>query len=210
MRSKLTLLALTVAVAGCQHRAYDLPDRGLAAVNEPVVTRTNYMLDLSAPGGSLDPAEAGRLDGWFAGLGLRYGDTVYVDAPYGVMARYDVERIAGQYGLMVAPGTPVTTGQVSPGTVRVVVTRAEASVPGCPNWDRPSTPNYNNQTLPNFGCSVNANLAAMVANPEDLLHGREGSSVIDAATAAKAVGSYREAAPSGTKGLQEVSTKRGE
>jgi pilus assembly protein CpaD len=51
----------------------------------------------------------------------------------------------------------------------------------------------------------------MVANPEDLIHGREGSGVGDTMTATKAV-EYR--LPQGlrrpaTKGLQDISTKKG-
>jgi pilus assembly protein CpaD len=61
--------------------------------------------------------------------------------------------------------------------------------------------------MSNFGCGVNSNLAAMVANPEDLIHGREGSAVVDAQTASKAVATYRAAPPTGTKGLTEESTK---
>ena len=62
--------------------------------------------------------------------------------------------------------------------------------------------------MSNFGCSVNANLAAMIANPEDLVHGREGSGVNDALTATKAVETYRKAEPTGTKGLQQLNTKK--
>jgi pilus assembly protein CpaD len=191
MRSKLSLLALTAAVAGCQHTPNDLPDRGVAAVNVPVVATANYALDLAAPGGGLAPSEAARLDNWFQSLGVRFGDVIYVDAPYSDPARADVARVAGQYGLLVTPGAPVTTGPVAPGTVRVVLSRSEASVPGCPNWSTPAQPNYNNRTMSNYGCGVNSNLAAMVASPGDLVHGREGSAAVDAATASKAIQMYR-------------------
>ena len=60
-----------------------------------------------------------------------------------------------------------------------------------------------------FGCGVNANLAAMVANPEDLIHGREGSGVGDNRTAVKALQYYRTAPPTGKDGLKEISTKKG-
>ena len=216
MRSKLSLLAFAAAVAGCQHVPRDLPDRGIAAVNEPVVASSNYAIDLAAPGGALAPSEAARLDGWFGGLGLRHGDTVYVDGGYSDMARVEVGRIAGQYGLMVAPGAPVTTGQVAPGTVRVVVSRTEVTVPGCPNWSRPAQPNYNNQSLPNFGCGVNSALAAMVANPQDLIHGQEGSGVGDAVAGAKAVQMYRDWPLTGIlpgqelRPLKDVDTKKDE
>jgi pilus assembly protein CpaD len=50
----------------------------------------------------------------------------------------------------------------------------------------------------------------MVADPVDLIHGREGSGVGDAMTATKAVQFYRTTPPTGTKGLQETSTKKGD
>ena len=64
--------------------------------------------------------------------------------------------------------------------------------------------------MSNFGCAVNGNLAAMVANPEDLVHGREGSAVNDTLTATKAIDAYRKAEPTGNKGLIEINTKKGE
>jgi pilus assembly protein CpaD len=208
MRSKFALLVVAAALTGCSYTPHDLPDRGLAAVNVPVVTRAEYVFDAAAPDGSLAPGEAARLNAWFSGLDLGYGDSIYVDGLYADAARSDVAQVAGSYGMMVGAGAPVTSGAVVPGTVRVVVSRSRATVPYCPNWSVPAQPNYNNRTMSNFGCSVNSNLAAMVANPEDLVHGREGSAVGDALTSAKAVGSYRRAEPTGTKGLQDISTKK--
>jgi pilus assembly protein CpaD len=208
MRVKLSLLLLGSALAGCNHVPQDLPDRGLATVNEPVVARATYVFDAAAPAGVLAPSEAARLDAWFRGLGLSYGDTVFVDGDYSGAARADVERIAGNYGLTVAGGAPVTAGAVAPGSVRVVVSRTEALVPGCPNWSVAAQPNYNNRTMSNFGCAVNSNLAAMVADPADLIQGREGSGMNDAMTSSKAIGAYRRQEPTGTKGLQDISTKK--
>ena len=56
---------------------------------------------------------------WFRGLGLGYGDSIFVDAPYADSARYEVAQIAGTYGMMLQPGAPVTAGAVAPGSVRV-------------------------------------------------------------------------------------------
>jgi pilus assembly protein CpaD len=211
MRSKLALLLTAAAsVAGCSYHAQrgDLADRGVEAVNVPVVTRADYVFDAAAPGGSLAPAEKARLDAWFRGLNLGYGDSIFVDAPYADSARYEVAQVAGNYGMMLEPGAPVTAGAVGPGNVRVIVSRTRAEVPGCPNWSVPSQPNYNNRTMSNYGCAVNSNLAAMIANPEDLVHGRDGGIGSNAA-GTKAVMMYRATPPSGTKGLQDVSTKEG-
>jgi pilus assembly protein CpaD len=210
MRSKLVLFALASGLAGCTTpAAMDDPTRGVEAVNVPVVTTADYVFDGVAPGGRLAPGETERLNGWFQGLGVGFGDTIYVDGAYGSPAASQVAQVAGRYGMMVQPGAPVTEGVVQPGTVRVVVSRRRAEVPGCPNWSRPAQPNFENKTLSNFGCGVNTNLAAMVADPVDLLRGREGTGVSDAVTAAKAVGLYRSRPPSGQKELKDTSSKGG-
>ena len=209
MTSKSALLILTAALAGCAHQPSPLPEAGLNPVNVPIVSRADYAFDAAAPGGSLPASEAARLDGWFSGMGLRYGDVIYVDGPYADGARAQVADVAGRYGMLVSAGAPVTPGTVAPETVRVVVSRTVASVPNCPNWERPSQPNYNNKTRPGFGCGVNSNLAAMIANPEDLVHGREGTGMLDPVSASKAVNTYRSKAPTGNGALPVINTKSG-
>ena len=208
MRSKFLLIALGSALAGCQSLP-DVPAKGVASVNVPVVTSADYVFDAAAPGGALAPGESDRLNGWFQGLGLGYGDTIYVDGGYSPAARSQVAAIAGRYGMMVSAGAPVTAGMVQPGSVRVVVARRRAVVPGCPNWNGLSQPDWDNKTMAGYGCAVNSNLAAMVANPEDLIHGREGAGVGDPMTGLKAVQFYRSSPPTGQNGLQDVSPKGG-
>ena len=206
MRSKLLIIALGSALAACN--TPDLPDKALSTTKVPVVTSADYVFDAAAPGGVLASGEADRLNGWLAGLNLGYGDAVYVDGPFTEAARGQVASIVGQYGILVADGAPITAGVVAPGSVRVIVSRRRAVVPGCPDWKIASEPNYDNRNVSNFGCGVNTNLAAQVANPQDLVHGQEGSGVGDTSTAAKAVIFYRTTPPSGTKGLQDISTKK--
>ncbi len=209
-RSIAALLALGVAVtavpAAAQRYAGPI-NRGLDSVNQPVVVRNDYTLDLQSRGNGLSPVERGRLAAWFDSLGLGYGDRVSVDDPLaGDGTRRDVARVAADYGLLLAYGAPVTVGRVEPGTVRVIVSRSSASVPGCPHWQgRGGT----NSTSPNYGCATNSNLAAMIADPSDLVLGQAGSGTGDAATAAKAIKVYRDTAPSGTKGLTVTTTQSG-
>ena len=208
MSRTLVLAIAAAALAGCSMTGGDQPSRGVSSVNVPVVTRADFALDLAAPDGSLSPSESARLDSWFRSMDLGYGDSIYIDG-YAGMARDDVARVAGTYGLMINSGAPVTPGMVAPGTVRVVVSRTRASVPNCPNWSESSHPNFDNKSMSNFGCGVNSNMAAMIANPEDLVHGREGSGVGDTRTAVKAVDYYRKSVPTGTTGLKDISTKKG-
>ena len=82
------------------------------------MSSADYVFDASAPDGALVAGETDRLNGWFQGLGLGYGDTIYVDGPYVAAARGQISAVAGQYGTMVSEGAPVTTGIVQPGFVR--------------------------------------------------------------------------------------------
>ena len=210
MIKKLTVLALAAASAGaCSYTPNDQPQRGVLPVNEPVVSRADYAFDVVAPGGSLPASEAARLDAWFRGLQLGYGDAIYVDGPYAGAVRGDVAAVAGRYGILVSNGAPVTAGGIANGAVRVVVSRTRAEVPGCPNWSEPAMPNYQNRMMSNFGCGVNGNLAAMVANPEDLVHGRDTNGVTDPAAAVRAIDVYRTKPITGAGPLQATSTKSG-
>ena len=209
MRNRIAILLLASAIAGCTTPRADQGAQGLMAVNQPVVSRSDYAVDLSAPDGTLSPSEQARLDAWFSSLGLGYGDAVYVDGAYAGAARADVARVTGKYGLLVSAGSPVTAGNIQPGAVRVVVSRTRATVPGCPNWDRPASPDFQNLQMSNYGCAISGNFAAMVAHPGDLVHGREGEALVDGLTASKAIQSYRTAKPTGDGGLKDVNTKKG-
>jgi pilus assembly protein CpaD len=82
-------------------------------------------------------------------------------------------------------------------------------VPGCPDWSAKSDVNVRNATSTNYGCAINSNLAAMVANPEHLLKGAENTGSTTVMTSSKAIDSYREAPPTGEKGLKQESTQSG-
>jgi pilus assembly protein CpaD len=73
-----------------------------------------------------------------------------------------------------------------------VVAGDRAYVPGCPDW---SSAGRDSAALTdsNYGCAVNSNLAAMVANPQDLLHGKVDTGT-DSDSATRAVKAWREAA----------------
>ena len=176
--------------------------RGLDSLNQPVVQRTDYLLDLADNGG-LSDADMGRLDAWFESLGLGYGDHVFVDRGTGP-GRQDVARVAAAYGLLMSAGAPILEGDVPMGAVRVIVSRTTASVPNCPNYDAKRGPS---STSSNYGCAVNSNLAAMIADPNDLVLGQVGSVYGDSIVSTKAIRVYRETAPTGSKGLTDVSTR---
>lgn len=184
----LTVLAL--ALTGCG----GMPtNRSLESIHQPVVERTNFTLDLSTGPEGLSVPEQRRLAGWFDAVNLRYGDKVFLDDPLASGGtRSAVEAVAARYGLLLNDGAPVTPGYVNAGTARVVVVRATATVPHCPDWKNNSDLNFGNATSANFGCAVNSNLAAMVANPEHLVKGATGSGETTIVTATKAIDAFRD------------------
>lgn len=194
------LLAAGLALAG-----FGPVNRSSETVHQPIVTRTDFTLDLRTDGyGHLAPGEAARLGAWFDALRLDYGDTISVDGDGG---RNDVANVASDYGLLLAAAPPVTAGAVPPGALRVIVSRATAVVTGCPDWRRPSVFEFEASTMSNYGCATETNLAAMVANPEDLVRGQAGAlGGSDAQTVAKAIKVYRDQAATGSQALKTEST----
>lgn len=201
----LLLLAPALLLSGCGSH-----NGGLESVHQPVVQRNDYVLDLQTTGSGLAAGEAQRLAGWLASMELRYGDRIAVDdGAGGSTARGEVAAQANRYGLMLSEQAPVTVGQIAPGTVRVVLTRMTASVPDCPDYSGDYTPNYSQSTSPNFGCAVNSNLAAMVANPADLVRGAPGAPTTDPLSATKSIRALRGAAPTGRGGTAVKSESTG-
>ncbi|MBB5687062.1 CpaD family pilus assembly protein [Sphingobium boeckii] len=202
------MLALSLALGGCGAGTYNPT---VESVHQPVVSRVDYALDLRQGGnGGLASGEQQRLNDWFESLRLGYGDQVSVDDrnPYGNAAsREDVASAAARYGLLTSETAPVTAGTVGDGMVRVVVSRMSASVPGCPDWSRPAQPEFGGSSMSNYGCATNANLAAMIANPVDLIQGQTGNSGTDGRASSKAIKAFRDKAPTGAGAIEAVSSK---
>lgn len=202
--SILALIAPTLLLTGCGGTV----NRGLESVHQPVVSRTDYAFDVATGPQGLAPGESQRLDGWLDSLNVGYGDRVSIDgaSSHDVVARAAIKREVERYGLLLSDAAPVTPAPVTPGTLRVVVSRMSASVPGCPDHSRPPSPDFNNNTGSDFGCAVNSNLAAMVARPEDLVRGQSGSDVNDPSVASKAIETFRKKPNTGAGELKSETT----
>ena len=183
-------------------------NRSLDSARQPVVEQQTFALDLAATPGGVPVSEQRRLADWFDSMDLGYGDRIGIDDAMASAAVHgDVAKVAGRDGLLVSDGAPVTQGNIDPGKVRVVVTRSHAYVPGCPDWSERIVEHGNNSTSPGFGCAINGNLAAMIADPQQLLHGAAGTGDTVIMSSTKAIETYREAKPTGANGLPAVSSQ---
>jgi pilus assembly protein CpaD len=210
--STTALLIATAGLVGCASgpsgpvTARNNPS--LSSVHQPVVERSDFVLDVDASGDTLSYGERARVAAWFDSIELRYGDRLYVEEPRNypsVGARNGVASLVGEYGMFLQPGgAPVAAGNVAPGTIRIIASRAVASVPSCPDWGDKPLPSV--ATSPNFGCATNSNLASMIADPNDLVLGQQGSVQSRSSVAGRAVRVYRDRAPTGGGALPAAGT----
>lgn len=200
-------ISLSLGLAACGGVA-EGNNYSLNSINQPVVERSNFVLDLRTSAAGLDGLEQSRLSDWFETLDLGYGDRVAIDSSVDNPAvREDVTAVAGRYGVLLSEGAPITQGYVEAGNVRVVVTRSTAHVPGCPDWSEGYGFQQGNFTSDGFGCAVNGNLAAMIADPEHLLEGAEGTGDTVVMTSNRAIDTYRNTEPTGAGGLPQISSE---
>lgn len=210
-----TVSALGLAIGGCAAQPRVLTaanNTSVYSLHQPVVEHTNYVFDVRTEGDRVPSAELDRLAAWFHSIDVGYGDRLTIDEPRGqesAGARGDVARVASAFGLLLADGAPITEGRVEPGTIRIVASRASAHVSDCPSWTDPGIESPV-RTGTNYGCAVNSNLAAMIANPDDLVRGQDGNSRDSATIAGRAIRVHRERTPSGSQALPSTSTRSGQ
>lgn len=197
------LAAFILPLAACQSGPVN---RGMDSVHQPVVSRSDYVFDVyPTPGGDLPASEQERLDGWFTSIDLAYGDRISIDGEDNMAARASVSQLLGNYGLLLSDTAPATAGSVPGGALRVVVSRSAASVPNCPDWRSTQEGDLIGGTSSNYGCATNSNLAAMVANPQDLVLGQPGAVSRAPTAATKAIKTYQDKASTGAGDLKTLS-----
>ena len=181
-------VSLSFALAACG----GMPsNRSVYSVKQPVVERTAVSLDVTTGTDGLAVSEQRRIAEWFEVMDLRYGDRVSIEDP---LASSDTEaavaQLAGRHGLLLSQPLPSAASDLQPGQARITIARSRASVPGCPDWSESSDATLGNGISPNYGCATNGNLAAMIADPEDLLAGRKGSTETYINTATTPIKAY--------------------
>jgi len=111
----------------------------------------------------------------------QHGISVRADPPPAEAGGALASRPAGATGATGANGAVVLVG------------RFEVRVAGCPDWRKPVLDEFSNSKSSNFGCASANNLALMIADPEDLVRGREGGPS-DGVRAAQTIRDYKSGA----------------
>ena len=178
---------------------------GMQSVHQPVVSHTNFIFDVAGDeSNGMSPAEKERLNGWLDSIEVGYGDRVAIANDGGHVSpatRQSIADVLGHRGMLIDEDSSAEAGKAPYGAVRLIVRRASASVPGCPDWKDKQEATMSNGVSRNYGCATNGNLAAMIANPDDLVRGQSTNSDLRTATSNMAIKTYREKAPTGSGAL---------
>lgn len=195
-----TLLALSASLAGCS-ASNQTANRSLESVHQPVVSNSSHVFDVASYGGEISPSEAQRVEQWLQAISVGYGDQIILedDSIYGNPAAVTTLRqLVAKRGANIAA---VVQGDA----LRLRVTRSVAYVPNCPDWSGRYTVDPVNATSTNYGCAVNSNLAAMIADPNDLVRGI-ASTTSNGQQAVKAIKAYRDKPATGAGELKSSET----
>ena len=163
------------------------------------VERNTYVhqVAFNAASDVLSDAEAARLDGFLMKHEAQYAGHTFVESP---RIPDDAELAARRQAAVLshlrrrdvqnAPMPDDRTAVTPTGRVSVVLTRYVAIAPPCPDWSKFPGQDFLNQTASNFGCANVTNFGAMLADPGDLVSGRQPGPT-DGEAAALAIETYR-------------------
>ncbi len=213
LRPALSVLAIAAValLAGCT-----LPQRDSIVVGAvPDDYRTNHpiviadkdeVLDLAVGASDRGATRSQRvsLEGFLSNYDRTATPVLKILAPSGAAndiaaadAAHDFARIARKNGVPASRILITSYYANAPETsapVRVTYTATRAQTGKCGRWPEDILATSENKHYADFGCSYQNNIAAQVANPEDLLGPRK-QSPIDAANRSAVIGEYQKAPP---------------
>jgi len=139
-------------------------------------SRTTHAAVYARGATELSPAEQARLSDFLYTAEAQPHDTIYLESASGdhlAAGRINVlSRELEHRGFDVAT-LPSVRDAVPANSLLVVVERYVATPPSCPNFTKSSAEDHDNAPPSNWGCSNQNNLGLMVANPRDLVIGRQ-------------------------------------
>lgn len=195
----LGLMLLTACASTGETEKADAPLTGTEVWADRVKVEAHPDEILLAPhAGGLSPNQLQALDSLLDRWLDAEGREILINAPVGGPGADPAGRMAAAARQrLLALGAPAGAVRITgydaggqPGApLKVGFLRYHAEIPKCGSWEN-ITATRDNKPYDNFGCAVAANIAAQVANPEDLL-GPRASTPADAGRRDTVFGKYR-------------------
>ncbi|HEY2445948.1 MAG TPA: CpaD family pilus assembly protein [Rhizomicrobium sp.] len=170
---------------------------GLA--NHPITVAPHFQsirVAFSDASAGLTPEEGAQLEG-FVGDYLSRGDgSISVSAPRGPNSTAALTWFGERLARMGVPRARIMVGTRDTadgdGRVEIGYIVYAARTDRCGNWSENAGDTEGNLPMPDFGCSVQHNVAAMIADPRDLVAPR-GMDAGDATRRQTVIGTYEQA-----------------
>jgi pilus assembly protein CpaD len=168
------------------------------AANHPIAVEPSYReIKVQFAGGlqGMSPEDAAKFDAFLADYRAHGNGSIGISVPSGAPSRnaitYFGERAAASG--IARDKILVSTHDTANGDFRVDVSYIAytAHTDSCGDWSENLAYTLDNTTPKNFGCSVQQNIAAMVADPRDLVQPR-GFEPADANRTATIIGNYEQ------------------
>jgi pilus assembly protein CpaD len=166
------------------------------AANHPITVEPSYRSLKLGYAGALSPEDSTKLTD-FVGDYLEHGNgAISISAPAGSGASQTITALGEQLAGMGVPRSRILVGvdeqAATDGRVEIGYVTYVAHTDPCGDWSVNAADTSENLPMPNFGCSVQQNIAAQIADPRDLVESR-GLGPADATRRMSVLGKYEQA-----------------
>ncbi|HVW72371.1 MAG TPA: CpaD family pilus assembly protein [Rhizomicrobium sp.] len=207
-----TAAVLSMLVAGSCSVANDgatISEDG--ARNHPIMVEPSYRelkVQFAGETEGMNPEDAVKFDAFVADYRAHGNGSLGISVPDGAASRAAITFFAER---AAASGISrdkilVSTHGASSGDYRVDISYIaySAHADSCGDWSENLAFTAENQTMPNFGCAVQHNIAAMIADPRDLVSPRPFDTA-DGNRAATVIDNYEQGKPTAAQKTQDQS-----
>ncbi len=144
------------------------------AANHPITVEPSYQsIKLSYAGGNLAATDAPKLEAFLVDYRQHGNGKIAISVPAGANMQQTVASLANQINEMGISRDRILVASRDAGTggsqVELNYISYQARTADCGNWSEDLAYTAENRTPVNFGCANQHNIAAMVADPRDLL-----------------------------------------
>ncbi|HUO03257.1 MAG TPA: CpaD family pilus assembly protein [Rhizomicrobium sp.] len=192
--SALLVAAGCSAPSGGDKMTFDDP-----VANHPILVQpSSQSLKVSVSPAGIAPADRAHFDAFVSDYQAHGNGKIVISAPEGARADAEVAWIADRINEMGVNRDRilVASRDAAPGDGRIELNYVsyQANTAPCGDWSEDLAFTLDNKTSANLGCAVQHNIAAMVADPRDLI-GPEPMGGADADRRATVINNYEKGSP---------------
>jgi pilus assembly protein CpaD len=141
-------------------------------VNHPITvepTARVLTVAFAGPGAGLAPLDEQKVEGFVADYLTRGNGAISISVPNGPDSADTITWFGEHFAEMGVPRSRILVGQHDGAGVELTYVAYVARTDQCGDWSVNAADTESNLPMPDFGCSVQHNIAAMVADPRDLV-----------------------------------------